>query len=51
VAPTANINLTALAQDKASSGADGVLITDFERSCLRFRIDVEGTRNRLIALA
>ncbi len=38
-ASTASIELAALGQDVASSGADGVSITDFERSCLRFRVD------------
>lgn len=32
-------NLTAVAQDKPAAAAGGVSITDFERSCLRFRID------------
>jgi len=38
-AVSAGAKLTALAQDKASSGADGLSITNFERSCVRFRID------------
>jgi hypothetical protein len=40
-ASTAGASLTALGADKASSGKDGVSITDFERSCLRFRIDTK----------
>ena len=35
--------------ENGSAGAAATEVTDFERSCLRFRIDT--TRNRLIAIA
>lgn len=38
-ASAASAGRTALAQGQASSGTDGVAITDFERSCVRFRVD------------
>lgn len=38
-ASTAGVHLTALAAGQPSSAANGLSITDFERSCVRFRID------------
>lgn len=38
-ASAASADLSAVAQNQAASGTDGVPIIDFERSCVRFRMD------------